>query len=57
LSVLNINSHSPQSGEWLAEALNAPTLRKPASHPVNAAIERPNPLELVSRVIANTQGR
>ncbi len=32
LSVLNLNSHSPESGQWLAERLNAPSdLRLPAA--------------------------
>lgn len=34
LSVLNMNSHSPESGQWLAEALKQPPeLRAPAADP------------------------
>lgn len=39
LAVLNLNSHSPQSGEWLAAALSAP--RPPPLPPAPEAIEHP----------------
>ena len=42
LSVLNLGSHSPESGEWLAEALNtAPDLRVPASQTASEEKEEP----------------
>lgn len=43
LGVLNINSHSPESGGWLAEALNAPDIRTPATAEEEDVSEKPDP--------------
>lgn len=34
-AVLNINSHCPQSGEWLGKVLDTPSLQTPASEPIS----------------------
>lgn len=46
LSVLNLNSHSPESGGWLAEALNTPPdMRAPATTSEDNEKEEPPPQE------------
>lgn len=58
LTVMNLNSHSPEAGGWLARALSAPPdMRLPASRGTQTSVDKPNeepaPLEPESSTPAN----